>query len=67
MNEAINVAKNIGAKGILAQALLDMGQLRKTKGLKDEAKKYTGDAIQLFEECQADAFIKLARENLFSI
>ncbi len=67
LNEAINVAKNIGAKGILAQALLDMGQLRKTKGLKDEAKKYIGDAIQLFEECQADAFIKHAREILFSI
>jgi tetratricopeptide (TPR) repeat protein len=67
LNEAITVAKKIGAKGILAQALLDMGQLRKIKGLKDEAKKYIGDAIQLFEECQADAFIKHARENLISI
>jgi class 3 adenylate cyclase/tetratricopeptide (TPR) repeat protein len=67
LNVAITVAKKIGAKGILAQALLDMGQLRKKKGLKDEAKKYIGDAIQLFEECQADVFIKHAREALASL
>jgi hypothetical protein len=44
-----------------------MGQLRKKEGLKDEAKKYIGDAIQLFEECQADVFIKHAREALASL
>jgi len=66
-NEAINVSKKIGAKGILAQALLDMGRLQKIKGQREEARRYINDAVQLFEECEADVFIKHAREVLTSL
>jgi tetratricopeptide (TPR) repeat protein len=66
-NIAMNIAKEIGAKGVLAQANFDMGRLRQTKGKTDEARKYISDAIQLFEECEADVFLKQAREALASL
>ena len=66
-NIAINTAKEIGAKGVLAQAYFDMGRLRQTKGKTDEARKYITDAIQLFEECEADVYLKQAREALASL
>jgi tetratricopeptide (TPR) repeat protein len=64
---AIETATEIGARCVLAQAYLDMGQLRLTKGRNDEARKYISDAIQLFEECEADVFLKQARETLASL
>jgi class 3 adenylate cyclase/tetratricopeptide (TPR) repeat protein len=66
-NIAINIAKEIGAKGVLAQAYLDMGRLRRTKGKADEARKYITDAVQLFEECEADVFLKQAKEALAAL
>jgi tetratricopeptide (TPR) repeat protein len=62
LNNAIQTAKEIGAKSILAQAYLDMGRLRQAKGRTDEARKYMSEAILLFEECEADVFLKQARE-----
>ena len=66
-NIAMNIAKDIGAKGVLAQAYFDMGLLHKAKGRSDEARKYITDAIQLFEECEADVFLKQAREALAAL
>jgi tetratricopeptide (TPR) repeat protein len=67
LNKAIQTAKEIGAKGILAQAYFDMGRLRQTKGKTNEARKYITDAIQLFEECEADVYLKQAREALAAL
>jgi tetratricopeptide (TPR) repeat protein len=67
LREAIRVAKEIGAKGVLGQAYLDMGELRKIKGSKDEARKYITDAIPLFEECENDFLLKQAREALSAL
>ena len=67
LNKAIQTAKEIGAKGVLAQAYFDMGRLRQTKGKTDEARKYITDAIQLFEECEADVFLKQAKETLAAL
>jgi tetratricopeptide (TPR) repeat protein len=64
---AIETAKEIGAKGLLGQAYFDMGRLRQTKGKTDEARKYISDAIQLFEECEADVYLKQAKEALASL
>jgi hypothetical protein len=44
-----------------------MGRLRQLKGRTDEARQYFVDAIQLFEECEADVFLKQAREALASL
>jgi len=40
---------------------MDMGELRKIKCKNDEARRYITDAIQLFEECELDVFLKQAR------
>jgi tetratricopeptide (TPR) repeat protein len=67
LTKAIQTTKEIGAKGLLAQAYLDRGRLRLSKGKTDEARKYITDAIQLFEECEADVFLKQAKEALASL
>jgi class 3 adenylate cyclase/tetratricopeptide (TPR) repeat protein len=67
LSEAIKVGREIGAKGVIAQASLDMGLLHKAKGRSNEARKYISDAIQLFEECEADVYLKQAKEALASL
>jgi tetratricopeptide (TPR) repeat protein len=62
--KAIESAKQMGAKGILGQAYLDLGLLYKIKKRKDEAKKYLSKAISLFEECEVDVYLKKANEAL---
>jgi len=64
---AIQQATEIGAKGIQGRASFDLGHLYKVKGRTDEARKYITDAIQLFEECEADVFLKQAREALATL
>jgi hypothetical protein len=44
-----------------------MGELRKIKGSKDDARKYITDAIPLFEECENDFLLKQAREALSAL
>ena len=66
-NKAIEVAKEIGAKGILGQAYLDLGLLHKTKRRTDPARECISDAIQLFEQCEAKVFLKQAKEELASL
>jgi tetratricopeptide (TPR) repeat protein len=62
--KAIDLAQEIGAKGLLGQVTLDLGLLHKIKGRTDEARKCISDAVRLFEECEADVFLKQAREEL---
>jgi tetratricopeptide (TPR) repeat protein len=63
-NKALEVAKEIGAKGILGQAFLDLGLLDKTEGRVEEARRRISDAIQIFEECGAEVVLKQARQAL---
>jgi tetratricopeptide (TPR) repeat protein len=62
--KAIDVAKEIGAKGILAQAHLDLGLLHKAKGRSDRARDCISKAIELFEQCEAEVYLKQAKEAL---
>jgi hypothetical protein len=57
----------MGSKGWVGRAFLDLGRLHKIKGRKEQARKYIIDAIQLFEECEADVFLKQAREVLAAL
>lgn len=66
-NIAMNIAKEIGAKGVLARAYFDMGRLCQIKGRISEARKYITDAIQLFEECGTDVYLKQAKEALAAL
>jgi class 3 adenylate cyclase/tetratricopeptide (TPR) repeat protein len=65
--KAIELAQEIGAKSWLGQATLELGLLHKIKGKTDEAKKCLSDAVRLFEECEADVFLKQAREELANL
>ncbi len=66
-NRAIEVAKEIGAKGIEGQAYLDLGHLHKLKGRRDQARDCYSKAIKLFEECEAEIHLKKANKALESI
>lgn len=61
---SIEVARQIGAIGILGQASLGLGLFYKTKGKTDKAKKYFSEATEAFEKCGADGYLKQAREAL---
>ena len=63
---AIELAKEIEAKSVLAQAYLDLGLLYKAKKKPDKAKAYIFEAITIFEQCGAEGFLKQAREALES-
>jgi hypothetical protein len=62
--KSVEVASQIGAIGVLGQASLGLGFLYKTKGKTVEAKKYFSEAIEAFEKCGAEGYLKQAREAL---
>ena len=64
---AIKAAKEINAKGILGQSCLDLGLLYKIKKRNDEARQYISNAVKIFEECGAYAFLEQARQALKSL
>jgi class 3 adenylate cyclase/tetratricopeptide (TPR) repeat protein/ribosomal protein L40E len=66
-NIAIETAKEIGAKSILGQAYLDLGQLHKVKGKTEKARECISNAIEAFEKCEAYVFLKQARDVLATL
>jgi tetratricopeptide (TPR) repeat protein len=66
-NKAVELAKEIGAKGVEGQAYLDLGMLYKTKKKKDLAKQYISKAIQVFEETNAEVYLEQTRQALESL
>jgi len=64
---AIKTAEEIGAKSLFGQAYLELGKLHKTKGKKEKARDCITNAIEAFEECEADVFLKQAREALAAL
>jgi len=67
LNKAIETAKGIGAKGLLAQAYLDLGLLHKAKKRADQAKECISKAIKIFEKCEAEVYLKQAKKTIESI
>jgi len=66
-NSAIKIAEEIGAKSISGRAYLDWGRLHKTKKRKDQARECISKAIELFEQCEADLYLKQANDALESL
>jgi class 3 adenylate cyclase/tetratricopeptide (TPR) repeat protein len=66
-NKAIEVAKEIGAKSILGRACLDLGLLHEAKRRKDQARECISEAINIFQECEAETYLKQAKEALTSL
>ena len=67
LQNAVEIAKQIGAKGNLGRIYLDLGLLYKTKGKKDKAKKCLSEATELLERCEADVFLRQAKDALASL
>ena len=66
-NKAVEMANEIGAKGVEGQAYLDLGMLYKTKKNKAQAKQYISKAIQVFEETNAEYYLEQAKQALESL
>lgn len=62
--KTIEVSKDIGAKGVLGQAYLGLGLLHGVKGKSDKAKECISEAINLFEQCEAEVHLKQAKQAL---
>jgi tetratricopeptide (TPR) repeat protein len=67
LNKAIEVAHEIGAKGSLGDAYLDLGRLHVVGQRKEEARECISKAIDLFEQCEIETPLKAAREVLASL
>ncbi|UCG66961.1 MAG: tetratricopeptide repeat protein, partial [Deltaproteobacteria bacterium] len=67
LNKAIEAAKEIGAKEILGQAYLDLCLLHKAKRRQDQARECISEAIQIFEECEAEVYLAQAKEVFGSL
>jgi tetratricopeptide (TPR) repeat protein len=65
--KVIEIAEEMGAKIVVAAACLDLGLLHKTKKRKNQANKFISKAVKLFEQCEADVYLKQAREALDSL
>ena len=67
LNKSIEVAKEIGAQSTLGAAYLDLALVHTKRGNKDRARRCALNAIEAFEQCDAEIFIKQAREILASM
>jgi hypothetical protein len=54
-------------KGVMGQAYLDLGILRRAKRRTAEARECLAQAIECFEECEAETWLKKAREVAASL
>ena len=64
LNEAIKASREIGAKASLCQAYLNLGLLHRAKKRKDKAMECLSEAARLLGECEADEFLRQAKEAL---
>jgi class 3 adenylate cyclase/tetratricopeptide (TPR) repeat protein len=63
-NKAIEAAKEIGSKRLLGPAYLDLGLLYKATGKKEKARECISTAVQVFEQCEAETYLRQAKEAL---
>ena len=63
-SKSIEMAEEIGAIGVKAQALLDLGIIYRIKKQNNKAKNHLEQAIEIFEEVGAYAFLKQAKQEL---
>jgi tetratricopeptide (TPR) repeat protein len=66
-SRAIEVAEEIGAKGMLGRAYLGLGLLHKATKKRNQARDCISRASQLFEECEAEGPLNQAKEALASL
>lgn len=67
LRKASELYREIGAKGTLASALLDLGNLHKAKKRIEQAREHIAEAAQLFEKCEAKNYLNQAKNALKAI
>ena len=65
--KTIEVTREIGAKGTLGLACLDLGLLYKLKKKPEKARAYISESIEIFQQCTAEGYLKKAKEALGSL
>jgi len=66
-NKAIELFQEIGAKGFLGQTYLSLGLLYKASKRTDQARQCILNAINIFQECRSEVYIKQTNEALNSL
>ena len=66
-NKAIELFKEIGMRGFLGVAYLSLGLLYKATKRTDKARQCILEAINIFQECEAEAYLKQANEAFDSL
>ena len=66
-NKAIELLKEIGAKGFLGPVYLSLGLLCKNRKKNEKARQYILEAINIFRDCGAGGYLKQANEVLESL
>jgi class 3 adenylate cyclase/tetratricopeptide (TPR) repeat protein len=66
-NKAIEILREIGAKGYLGGAYLDLGLFYKARKKNQQARECISEAIKIFEECEAEVYLKQAKNELESL
>ena len=66
-NKAIEILREIGANGFLGRAYLDLGMLYKVRKRTDQARECISEAINIFKECEAEVYLKQAKNALESL
>jgi tetratricopeptide (TPR) repeat protein len=65
--KALEVSKEIGAKGYIAMVSLDLGILHKANKRPDKARRCISEAIKILEECEAEGYLKQAKRVFESL
>jgi tetratricopeptide (TPR) repeat protein len=66
-HKALETAREVGMKGVLGQTYLDLGILHRAKRRTAKARECLAQAIECFEACEAETFLKKAREVAASL
>jgi tetratricopeptide (TPR) repeat protein len=67
LTKAIECAEKIGAKSVSGPAYFDLGLFYRSKKKDDRAKECISEAVKIFEECEAEVYLKQANEALDSL
>jgi tetratricopeptide (TPR) repeat protein len=66
-NKSIELFKEIGMKGYLGVAYLSLGLLYKASKRTDQARQSILKAVDIFQECEAEVYLRQANEALGSL
>jgi tetratricopeptide (TPR) repeat protein len=66
-NKAIQLSKELGAKSILGLAYLDLGLFYKARNKNQQALECISEAINVFQGCGAEFYLKQAKDALESL